>query len=257
MTLYLVAGGGASTDPVPLQAHLPSARTPRYPSDMTDAEWMMVAPLVPAGGSDPRGGRPPTHSRRDIVDAIRYVAHNGGVWRALPADFPPWKTVYHYHTQWTADGTVNRLHNALREQVRQAEARRPDPSAALVDSQSVRAAETVAKASRGFDGGKKVNGRKRHIATDTTGLLLVVLVTAASVQDRDAGRLLLWALHACFEHVTKIWADGGYQGQLVDWANATLKLSVDIVRKLAGQVGFTVLPRRWVVERTLAWISWR
>jgi putative transposase len=255
MSLYLVAGADASTGPVEGGGHLPSARTRRYPSDMTDAEWAVLAPLVPAGRPSVRGGRPPEHSRRDIVDAIRYVTHNSCVWRALPADFPPWKTVYDYHAEWTKDGTVNRIHNALREQVRMAEGRQPDPSAALVDSQSVRAAETVARSSRGFDGGKKVNGRKRHIATDTTGLLLVVLVTAASVQDRDAGRLLLWALHCCFPRITKIWADGGYAGQLVDWATAAVKLSVDIVRKLAGQVGFQVLPRRWVVERTLSWIT--
>jgi len=158
MSLYLVAGAGASTGPVDSDEHLPSARTRRYPSDMTDAEWAVLAPLVPAGRPGPRGGRPPEHSRRDIIDAIRYVTHNSCVWRALPADFPPWKTVYDYHAEWTRDGTVNRIHNALRERVRVAEGREPDPSAALVDSQSVRAAETVTKSNRGFDGGKKVTG---------------------------------------------------------------------------------------------------
>jgi putative transposase len=249
--LYLVAGVGASTISATSPRHLPSARTRRYPSDLTDAEWQILAPLVPIGKPGPRGGRPPRHPRRDIVDAIRYVTHNGGVWRALPTDFPPWKTVHDYHTRWAADGTVNRIHNALRQQVRAAQGRPPDPSAALVDSQSVRAAETVGRTSRGYDAGKKVNGRKRHIATDTTGLLLIVLVTAAGVQDRDAGRLLFWALHACFPRVSKVWADGGYAGHLVDWAATTYRLNVEIVRKLAGQIGFTVLPRRWVVERTL------
>jgi transposase len=251
----LAAGAGASTGPVPPHAHLPSARVPRYPSDMSDAEWAIAARLVPAGGPGPRGGRPPCHSRRDIVDALRYVAHNGGVWRALPADYPPWKTIYDYHLRWTADGTVDRLPNALREQVRLAEGRDGEPSAAIVDSQSVRAAETVARASRGYDAGKRCNGRKRHIAVDTTGLLLVVLVTAASVQDRDAGRLLLWALRTCFGRVALVWADAGYAGRLVEWATAMLGLSIDIVRKLADQVGFTVLRRRWVVERTLSWIT--
>jgi putative transposase len=255
MTVYLVTGASASTDPGTSHDHLPSARSRRYPSDMTDAEWAALAPLVPTGGPGPRGGRPPVHPRRDIVDAIRYVTHNGGVWRALPADFPPWKTVHDYHTRWAADGTVNRIHNALREQVRTVEGRNPDPSAALVDSQSVRAAESVTATGRGYDAGKKINGRKRHIATDTTGLLLVVLVTAANVQDRDAGRLLLWALHTCFPRVGKVWADGGYAGQLVGLAATAYRISVEIVRKLAGQAGFTVLPRRWVVERTLAWIT--
>jgi putative transposase len=255
MTFYLVAGTSASTDPATSRKHLPSARIRRYPSDMTDAEWQVLAPLVPVGGPGPRGGRPPAHSRRDIIDAIRYVTHNGGVWRALPADFPPWKTVYDYHARWAADGTVNRIHNTLREQVRTAEGRNRDPSAALVDSQSVKAAESVTAIDRGYDAGKKINGRKRHIATDTTGLLLVVLVTAASVQDRDAGRLLTWALHTCFPSVRHIWADGGYAGQLVDYAATTFRITIEIVRKLAGQIGFTVLPRRWVVERTLSWIT--
>jgi putative transposase len=255
MTFYLVTGVHASTDPGTSHDHLPSARTRRYPSDMTDTEWQILAPLVATGVPGPRGGRPPRHPRRDIIDAIRYVTHNGGVWRALPADFPPWKTVHDYHRRWAADGTVNRIHNALREQARAAEGRDPDPSAALVDSQSVRAAESVTAAGRGYDAGKKINGRKRHIATDTTGLLLVVLVTAASVQDRDAGRLLISALHTCFPRVRKVWADGGYAGQLVDFAATTFRISIEIVRKLAGQIGFTVLPRRWVVERTLSGIT--
>jgi transposase len=256
MTFYLVAGQSAPTDPAPHGQHLPSARTRRYPSDMNDAEWQAIAAHVPAGAcGTSRGGRPVTYSRRDIVDAIRYHVHNGGVWRALPVDFPPWRTVYHYFRAWTRDGTLTRLHNALRERVRRTQGRNADPSAAIADSQSVRAAETVAATSRGFDAGKKINGRKRHIVVDTTGLLLVVLVTAASVQDRDAARLLLWTLRTCFPTIKKIWADGGYSGELVGWAATTVGITVDIVRKLAGQVGFKVLPRRWVVERTLSWIT--
>lgn len=256
MSFYLT-GGSADTpaELTPLAAHLQSARPRRYPSDMTDAEWEVIAPLVPAGRPGPRGGRPPVHSRRDIIDAIRYVTHNGGVWRALPADFPPWKTVYHYHALWTKDGTLNRLHDRLRAQVRQAEGRQPEPSAAIIDSQSVRAAEMVAPTSRGYDAGKKVNGRKRHIVVDTIGLLLIVLVTGAEVQDRDGARLALWALPACFTSISLIWADAGYAGKLVTWAQHALGLTVQIVRKLAGQVGFQVLHRRWVVERTLAWIT--
>lgn len=254
MTFYLVAGSGASTTPTVPDEHLPSKRIRRYPSDTTDAEWQVIAPLIPAGQPGRRGGRPPTHARRDIIDAIRYLAHNGCVWRALPADFPPWKTVYDYHARWTADGTVNHLHNTLREQVRAAAGRNPEPTAAIIDSQSVRAAETVARTSRGYDAGKKVNGRKRHIAVDTIGLLLVVAVSAASVQDRHAGRTLIWAVRTCYRKVTLTWADSGYSGTLTDYATA-LGITVMIVAKLAGQIGFQVLPRRWVVERTLSWIS--
>jgi putative transposase len=173
----------------------------------------------------------------------------------LPADFPPWHTVYHYFRAWTRDGPLTRMHDGLRMQVRQALGREPDPTAAAADSQSVRAAETVGKTSRGYDAGKKINGRKRHIVVDTCGLLLVVLVTGAGVQDRDAARLLLWALRTCFPTIKLLWADGGYSGQLVTWAATALGLAVEIVRKLAGQVGFQVLPRRWVVERTFAWIN--
>jgi putative transposase len=133
-----------------------------------------MAPYVPVGGTTSAGGRPVTYPRRDIVDAIRYVDRTSCQWRALPVDFPPWDCVYGYFRTWNRDGTLNRMHNGLREQVRQAEGRQRDPTAAAVDSQSVRAAETVAKASRGYDAGKKINGRKRHIAVDTCGLLLVV-----------------------------------------------------------------------------------
>jgi transposase len=234
--------------------HSPSRRVRRYPSDTSDAEWQVIAPLIPTGRPGRSGGRPPVHARRDIVDAIRYLAHNGCVWRALPADFPPWQTVYDYHARWTVDGTVNHLHNSLREQVRTAAGRQPEPSAAIIDSQSVRAAETVARASRGYDAGKKVNVRKRHIAVDTIGLVLVVAVSAASVQDRHAGRALIWAVRACCRRVTLTWADSRYSGTLVEFA-ATLGVAVQIVAKLAGQAGFHTLPRRWVVERTLSWIS--
>lgn len=252
MSLYLVAGQAATIDATGIAAHLPTRRPRRYPSDTSEAEWQLIAPHIPAGE---RGGRPVRYPRRDIVDAIRYLNHNGCVWRALPADFPPWRTVYHYFRAWTRDGTLARLHNSLREQVRHAAGRRTQPSAAIMDSQTVRAAETVARTQRGFDAGKKLNGRKRHLAVDTNGLLLVVLVTAASVQDRDAARLLLAALRTCFTTVTRVWADAAYAGRLVDWAATTLRLGVDIVRKLAGQIGFQPLPRRWVVERTIAWIN--
>jgi len=252
VSLYLVAGQGASsTPPVTSRDHLPTGRPRWYPSDTSDAEWEIIAPYIPVGGTVAgRGGRPVTYSRRDIVDAIRYLDHNGGVWRALPVDFPPPPTVYHYFRKWNRDGTLNRMHNGLREQVRLAEGRAAEPSAASLDSQTVRAAETVAKTRRGYDGGKKLNGTKRHIAVDTCGLLLAVLVTAASVQDREGGRMLLWALAGCFRRIRMVWVDGAYSGGPVTLGTA-LGMVVQVVAKLAGQVGFQVLPRRWVVERTL------
>ena len=256
MSLYLVAGQAASTTPeITSGDHLSTDRPRRYPSDTSDAEWAITAPFIPVGGTRVgAGGRPVSYARRDIVDAIRYLDHNSVVWRALPVDFPPWRTVYHYFRKWNHDGTLNRLHGGLREQVRLAEGREADPSAAILDSQSVRAAETVPRGSRGFDGGKKVNGRKRHIAVDTCGLLLVVLVTGAAVQDRDGGRLLLWAVATCFRRVRMVWVDSAYRGGLLTYG-AGLGLVVEVVAKLAGQVGFKILPRRWVVERTFSWIN--
>ena len=257
MPFYLVAGQGAPCRPGPYTSgdHLPTERPRRYPSDTSEVEWEISAPYIPVGGTVAgRGGRSVTYPRRDIADAIRYLDHNGGVWRALPVDFPPWRTVYHYFKKWDRDGTLNHMHNGLREQLRVAEGRQAEPSAAILDSQSIRAAETVAKASRGFDGGKKVNGRKRHIAVDTCGLLLVVLVTGAGVQDRDGARALLWALATCFRRIRMVWVDGAYSGGPVALGTA-LGLVVQVVAKLAGQVGFKVLPRRWVVERTFSWIN--
>ena len=201
-------------------------------------------------------GRPIIYPRRDVVDAIRYLDRTGCQWDALPADFPHHKLVYHYLKTWTANGTLNRMHNSLREQVRvQIEGRDPQPTAALIDSQSLRGAETVGRASRGYDAGKHVNGRKRHIAVDTCGLLLAVAVTGAHVQDRTAARHLLWTVHACFPRIRHVWADAGYTGQLIDWATTHLAITLQIVAKLAGQTTFVVLHRRWAVERSFSWIN--
>ncbi len=233
----------------------PSQRRRRYPSDTTDQEWTLLEALLPPPAcTHAAGGRPEAHPRREVVDAIRYLVHNGCVWRALPADFPPWRTVYGFFARWAADGTLDRVHDTLRDQVRVDAGRQPQPSAAIIDSQSVRAADTVPKQTRGFDAGKKVNGRKRHIAVDTLGLLLAIVVTAASTQDRDAARPLLWRLRVAQRRIRLVWADAGYAGKLVVWAATTLGLRVDIVRRRLAHA-FQVLPRRWVVERTFAWIS--
>jgi len=225
-----------------------------YPSDATDGEWALIAPLLPVPACQTAaGGRPEQHSRRVVVDAIRYVIRNGCEWRALPADFPPWRTVYGLYQRWHARGVTIAVHDALRAAARQAAGRNAEPTAAVIDSQSVRAADTVPKATRGWDNAKKVNGRKRHIAVDTTGLILDVVITAASVQDRVAARPLLWNTHRACRRVRLVWADAGYTGTLAAWA-ATLKMTLQIVSKRYPHA-FEVLPRRWVVERTFAWIS--
>jgi transposase len=182
-----------------------------------------------------------------------YLDRTGCAWRYLPADFPPWRTVYGYFAAWRDDGTLARLHDVLRAQVRQAAGRDPGPTAAVIDSQSVRAADTVPRASRGWDNAKKVNGRKRHIAVDAMGLLLAVVITAASVQDRGGARPLLWNLHRACHRIRLIWADAVYTGKLTAWA-ASLKMTICVVAR-RNPHAFEVLPRRWVVERTFAWIS--
>jgi transposase len=233
-----------------------SSRARRYPSDMTDAEWAVCEPLLPAPAwRAGRGGRPSRYCMRDIVDAIRYLTHNGPVWRALPADFPPAWTVYYWADKWQADGSAERMHDDLRERVRTAAGRKTAPTAAIIDSQSVKGSEMVARTGRGYDAGKKINGRKRHIAVDTMGLLLTVLITAASTQDRDAAKPLLQNLRRAFPSVQLAWADGGYAGKLVSWATTALHLTLEIVRRPDDLHAFKVLPRRWVVERTLSWIT--
>jgi len=230
-----------------------AGRVRGYPSDLTDAQWALIAPHLP-GDRPGRRGRPRIWPRRRIIEAILYLDRTGCAWRYLPGDFPPWQTVYGYFAAWRDDGTLARLHDVLRAQVRTAAGRNAQPTAAVIDSQSVRAADTVPKASRGWDAAKKVNGRKRHIAVDTLGLVLAVVITAASVQDRDGARPLLWNLHRACGKILLVWADAGYTaGKLATWA-AAMKLTVQIVAKRDQHV-FEVLPRRWVVERTFAWIS--
>jgi transposase len=166
-----------------------TGRAPRYPSDMTDEQWALIEPLLPA----PRtGGRPEKHPRRDVVDAILYVVRAGCAWRALPADFPPWETVYWYFTRWEQERVTEKILPVVREQLRLADGRDPEPSAGLVDSQSVKGADTVGRETRGYDAGKKINGRKRFIVTDTLGLLLTAMVCAASRQDRDGAKRSCW-----------------------------------------------------------------
>jgi transposase len=223
----------------------------RYPSDLTDAQWALIESLVP----EPRsGGRPAVHSRRRIVDAILYVNRTGCSWRQLPHDFPPWATVFWYFKHWRQDGVVDRLHDALRDRVRDAEGKDPMASAGCMDAQSVKGADTVGAAVRGFDAGKKVNGRKRHIVVDTMGLLLLVVITSAGVQDRDGARRLLEKVAMTMPSLALLWADGGYAGKLVEWAERVAHITIEIVRKPLGIKTFHVLPRRWVVERTFAWI---
>lgn len=233
----------------------PRAGCELYPSSMSDHQWAAIEPVLPPPACTVGPGRPEEHERRLILDAVFYLVAEGIRWRSMPKDFPPWQTVYGFFTRWRDDGTWRRVHDILRDQVRVLEGRDPSPTAAVIDSQSVKGAETVGAARRGYDAGKKINGVKRHIAVDTLGLLLVVMVTGAGVQDRDGAFRLLSLLRERFWTIRLVWADGGYAGRLVTWAAKVIRLSVTIVKRSDDTTGFTVLPRRWVVERTLAWLT--
>jgi transposase len=226
-------------------------RKQRYPSDSSDEQWALIEPLLPAVNT---GGRPEKHPRRAIVDAILYVVRTGCAWRQLPADYPPWQTVYWYFVRFERAKATEKILPVVREQLRLHERRTPEPSAGLIDSQSVKGADTVGRDTRGYDAGKKINGRKRFIVTDTLGLLLVVVVLSAGVQDRDGAKSALLDTYLR-TRVRFVFADGGFAGRLLDWANTILRTTLHIVRKPAGQQGFAVIPRRWAVERTFAWLT--
>ena len=251
----------------------------RYPTDLSNEEWRCVRPHLPEPALQ---GRPRLHGLRAILDAVFYVLKSGCPWRLLPREFPPWKTVYDWFRKWRIDGTWERLNAELRERLRCRLGRDPNPSAAIVDSQSARTSG-VGGQERGFDPAKNVEGTKRHLLVDTEGLVLKAKVHSARVPDADGIGLLLGSARVGLSRLSHLWVDAGYQGRGKRWAEEALGLSVKVVRKpkkpvpekvaerwaaewakegkavdwqkLMPPKGFRVLPRRWVVERTFAWIS--
>ncbi len=222
----------------------------RYPTDLTNRQWQCLSPLVPAAKP---GGRPRALDMREVINAILYIVVTGCQWRMLPHDYPKWQSVYAYFKQWRDDGTWQRIHDTLRAEVRRRAGRHKHPTAGCLDSQRVKT--TPVAGVRGFDGGKLVNGRKRHVLVDTMGLLLAVVVTAASVSAPAGARLLFGRLGGACKKLRKIWVDGTYRGTLVEWVAAALWFRLEPVLRSDDQKGFVVLPRRWVVERTLAWLT--
>jgi transposase len=230
---------------------------PAYPSDLSDARWALIAPRLTAwrqARSDAGvGGRTASHDLREIVNAILYVNRTGIAWRYLPHDLPPWQTVYGYYTAWTKEGIFAELNYQLTGLLRDKTGRHTQPSAAIMDSQSVKTSTNVPLTTQGIDAGKKIVGRKRGIITDTLGLLLAVVVTAASISDNHIGAHLLDHATSTYPTLAKAWVDAGFKNQVVEHG-ARLGVDVEIVTKDPQIKGFSVVKRRWVVERTLGWL---
>lgn len=223
----------------------------RYSTDLTDQQWQLLTRFFPP---PEKMGRPKIYSPREVLNAIFYVARTGCQWRLLPKDFPPWSTVYYYFSTWTTSGLLKDLHDELRAAVRIQDGRAPTPTAAIIDSQSTKSVDCTQNT--GYDAGKKIKGRKRHILVDTMGLILAIVVHSAAIQDRNGANLVFDRLSSKDSRTLElVWADGGYAGDLVERTALDRNYEIEIIQRTDDIKGFKVLPRRWVVERTFSWLD--
>ena len=227
-------------------------KTKRYPTDLTDEEWERMRPFLPKPG---KRGRKPATDLREVLNAIRYMARSGGGWRMLPKDFPPWQTVYWWFRRFVRRFLFKSIHDMAVMIDRERMGREASPSAGILDSQSVKAPGAAA---RGYDAGKKIVGRKRHIAVDTDGRLLMVNLTTADISDSAGAQMILDAIRKRWPWIKHLFADGAYDRRTLMDKAAAKEFVVEVIRRIDGQKGFEVLPKRWIVERTFGWMThWR
>lgn len=219
-----------------------------YPTNQTDKQWKVIEKII----DDKRKRK---NSLREIWNALQYITKTGVQWRMLPKDLPKWELVYYYFRKWTAEGLIEEIHDILVKQIRKKRGKETTPSLGLLDSQSVKTHSITTE--KGYDGNKKINGRKRHIITDTLGFIIAIVIHNADIQDRTGAKEVINELKFKYPRLVKILADQGYTGELTEWTMKFFGWTIEIVKKVAGVSGFNVLPRRWVVERTFGWLGFQ